>query len=50
MNKIIGYVLLVLAAATVACMIINVNEVWFILNYVMVAVLLISGIVLLRQK
>jgi len=50
MNKLIGLILLVLAAGTVVCMRIDNNSVWNVYNYIMIVMLIVSGILLIKQK
>lgn len=49
-NKVIGALLLVLAAYAIIGMIINNNSFWLIYNYITIAFSAISGIILLKQK
>jgi hypothetical protein len=49
-NKIIGLLLLVLAIATIAGMVINIDAYWTIYNYAVIIFSLLGGLVLLLQK
>jgi uncharacterized membrane protein YccC len=49
-NKVLGILLLVLAVSTIVGMIIENNTYWFGLNYVTIAVSLLSAVALLKQK
>jgi len=49
-NKVIGLLLLILAIVTIVGMVIDKDAYWRIENYVMIICLVLSGVVLLKQK
>ena len=49
-NKVIGILLLILAACTVAGIIINKENYWNIYNYATIIFAVLSGFILLREK
>ena len=49
-NKIIGILLIALAILTVAGMIMNNNRFWITYNYIALAISIVGGIALLKDK
>ncbi|MFC1589865.1 hypothetical protein ACFL42_00070 [Candidatus Omnitrophota bacterium] len=49
-NKVIGVVLLVLAAAVIVGLFVDKTKLWYALDYITIVVCAISGLLLLKEK